>query len=393
MERIDMQQEGLQRLAKNVLSWITCAKRPLTTLELRHALAVRLGDLKLDEQNIPRIEDMVAVCAGLVTVDNESGIIRLVHYTTQEYFERTQKDWFPTAESDITMICVTYVSFSAFESGPCQNNDLKERLESNPLYDYAATNWGHHARNALTFWPGVIEFLQCEAKVLASSEVLLAKKVISDWHDAGKPRPMTGLQLASYFGINEAVRTLLMYSKLYLGNSYDRTSLLLAAENGHHDVVQLLVDNGTELETRDYNSDWTPLLWAANKGHLAMLELLLDKGSEIESRKGDEGPLSCAAEIGHHDIVQLLLKNGAKVEDKPEVKGKNAWTPLILAAEKGRHVVLQLLLKKGAKLEIKGRNGQTPLMLAAENRQYAVVQLLVEYGAELEVKDNYGQTP
>ena len=276
----NIQQEGLQRLAKNVLSWITCAKRPLTTLELRHALAVRLGDLKLDEQNIPKIEDMVAVCAGLVTVDNKSGIIRLVHYTTQEYFERTQKSWFPTAESDITMICVTYLSFSAFESGPCQNNDLKARLQSYPLYDYAATNWGHHARLALTLWPGVIEFLQCEAKVLASSEVLLAKKVISDCHYAGKPRPMAGLQLASYFGINEVVRTLLMCSNLYLDNSYDRTSLSLAAENGHHDVVQLLVDNGAGLETRDYNSDWTPLSRAAHERHLAVVELLLENEAE-----------------------------------------------------------------------------------------------------------------
>ena len=46
---------------------------------------------KLDEENLPEIEDMVSVCAGLVTIDEESNIIRLVHYTTQEYFERTQE--------------------------------------------------------------------------------------------------------------------------------------------------------------------------------------------------------------------------------------------------------------------------------------------------------------
>jgi hypothetical protein len=33
---------------------------------------------------------MVSVCAGLVTIDEESNIIRLVHHTTQEYFERSQ---------------------------------------------------------------------------------------------------------------------------------------------------------------------------------------------------------------------------------------------------------------------------------------------------------------
>jgi hypothetical protein len=81
-------------IANDVLSWITCAKRPLTTSELRHALAVEIGESELDEENLPEIEDMVSVCAGLVTVDEESDVIRLVHYTTQEYFERTWTSWF-----------------------------------------------------------------------------------------------------------------------------------------------------------------------------------------------------------------------------------------------------------------------------------------------------------
>ena len=54
-------------------------------------LQLEVGESELDEENLPEIEDMVSVCAGLVTVDEESEIIRLVHYTTQEYFERTQK--------------------------------------------------------------------------------------------------------------------------------------------------------------------------------------------------------------------------------------------------------------------------------------------------------------
>lgn len=82
MERINEQKPGFRRLANKVLSWITCAKRPLTTSELQHALAVEVGDTKLDEDNIERIERIVSVCAGLVTVDKETGIIRLVHYTT-----------------------------------------------------------------------------------------------------------------------------------------------------------------------------------------------------------------------------------------------------------------------------------------------------------------------
>ena len=56
IERINRQQPGFRQLAEKVLSWITCAKRPLTASELQHALAVVVGDSKLDEDNLERIE-------------------------------------------------------------------------------------------------------------------------------------------------------------------------------------------------------------------------------------------------------------------------------------------------------------------------------------------------
>src|SRR5690348_6548807 len=60
-----------------------------------------LDTSELDEENVLEIEDVVFVCAGLVTLDKESDIIRQVHYTTQEYYERTQVGWFPDAQKHI----------------------------------------------------------------------------------------------------------------------------------------------------------------------------------------------------------------------------------------------------------------------------------------------------
>lgn len=92
MKRIKAQDPDASKLAMDTLRWVTHAKRRLSTQELRQALAVEPGTRELDRDNIPRINDMVSVCAGLVTSDGSR--IRLVHYTTQDYFERNWTSWF-----------------------------------------------------------------------------------------------------------------------------------------------------------------------------------------------------------------------------------------------------------------------------------------------------------
>lgn len=50
---------------------------------------MELDKAEIDPEKVYDSEDLLSVCAGLVVVDKESGIIRHVHYTIQEYFERT----------------------------------------------------------------------------------------------------------------------------------------------------------------------------------------------------------------------------------------------------------------------------------------------------------------
>jgi hypothetical protein len=210
MERIDCQITDSQELAKQVLAWITCAKRPLTTTELQHALAVEIGESALDEDNLPQIEDMVSVCAGLVTVDDESHIIRLVHYTTQEYFERTKGKWFPNAETDITTICVTYLSFHVFETGFCPTDEEFEvRLQLNALYNYAARNWGHHARTASAeAGQLILDLFESEAKVSGCSQAMMASGNYYGYSQM-VPKQVTRVHLAAYFGLGEVMEVLL----------------------------------------------------------------------------------------------------------------------------------------------------------------------------------------
>jgi ankyrin repeat protein len=396
MERIEGQVADSQELAKQVLAWITCAKRSLTTLELRHAIAVEIDESKIDEENLPDIEDMVSVCAGLVTVDEQSGIIRLVHYTTQEYFERTQTSWFPDAQKNIAITCVIYLSFDAFETGFCSTDgDFEARLQLNPLYDYAARNWGYHTRAAsIEVDRSILDLLESEAKVSASSQAMIASKR-SAWHSGYSqevPKRMRGLHLAAYFELEKVMTTLLKNDyDLYPRDSHGRTPLSWAAANGNEAVVKLLLGKGAKLESKDRRGR-TPLSWAAANGNEAVVKLLLGKGAKLESKdRCGRTPLLWAVDNGHEAVVKLLLENGVELESKDDY----GQTPLSWAADNGDEAVVKLLLENGAELESKDDCGQTPLLWAVDNGHEAVVKLLLATDSvDPNSRDTqYGRTP
>ena len=85
IERIRAQSGDRSRLGMEALMWVSHAERPLRADELCHALAVELGSTEFNADNIPSISTLVGCCQGLITVDKESSIVRLVHFMLQKY--------------------------------------------------------------------------------------------------------------------------------------------------------------------------------------------------------------------------------------------------------------------------------------------------------------------
>ncbi|OBT62104.1 hypothetical protein VE03_09005 [Pseudogymnoascus sp. 23342-1-I1] len=397
MERIEGQLADCEELAKQALGWITCSKRPLTTLELQHALAVEIGQPSLDEENLPEIEDVVSVCAGLVTIDEGSGIIRLVHYTTQEYFERTWISWFCSAQEDMAKTCVTYLAFSTFEKGLCATTgEFEARLQLNPLYNYSARNWAYYACVGSTEVEELtLHFLQNDAAASASSQAMTTSRT-SDGYDNNVPGGMIGIHLAAYFGLKNVMAALL--KKGHHPDSkaaHGATPLSLAAAYGHEEVVKLLLTtSGVDIDIKDTDG-YTPLSMAATNGHGGMVKLLLATASiDINSRNMyGETPLLMAAMNGHKGVVKLLLATaGVDINSRSIYGGE---TPLLMAALRGHEEVVKLLLATASvDVDSKSNNGRTPLSMAASGGHEEVVKLLVATaGVDVNSKDDEDETP
>ena len=387
MKRVD-------EYGKQILAWIVHAIRPLSTIELQHALAIQRDTRELDEDFLPNVQDLRSKCAGLVAIDEETDVVRLVHFTTQEYFRRTQSQWFPDAQTNITTACVTYLSFDNFKSGYCQSDEaFEQRLLLNKLYDYAARNWGYHARKASTSCQDVTEFLQKQAEVQASSQALLVDAV---YHFKGYskrfPMNMTGLHLVAYFGLEDIFEPLLTIAKFDFDSkdAYGQTPLLVAAENGHEGIVKLLLASEVNVNLQnDFNS--TPLLVAASNGHEGVVKLLLAATEVNVNLQNDynETPLLVTARNGHEGVVKLLLTTSVNVN----LQNIHSETPLLIAAKNGHEGVVKLLLATEVNVNLQNNYKYTPLLVAARNGHEGVVKLLLATGkVDVSSKDNNGRT-
>jgi hypothetical protein len=253
--------------------------------EVCHALSVEHGKDELDCDNIPDIDDVITVCAGLVTVDVESNIVRLVHYTTQEYFDRIRDSWNLTARQQIASICLTYLSFRNFNNGSRSSDaDLEARLAQYPFFDYAARHWGDHAKSVEAQVSEVARgFLQDDGLLLSAVQVMSMSGYQYFGYSQNFSKQTTGLHLTARFGLLHLSELWLLHSENAIGKDADskdnegRTPLSCAAAGGHEAVVKLLVErDDVDADSKDEHGR-TPLSCAAAGGHEAVVKLLVER--------------------------------------------------------------------------------------------------------------------
>ncbi|XP_076632082.1 zinc-RING finger and ankyrin repeat domain-containing protein rolling pebbles isoform X2 [Colletes latitarsis] len=203
----------------------------------------------------------------------------------------------------------------------------------------------------------------------------------------------TALTIAAANGSTSTVSALLARGASPTAmNAKGLSPLILAAREGHWGTAERLLqgtlssstdtildDAVTLLDQRD-PAGRTALMLAASEGHTNLIELFLDKGSILESRDKEGLTALCWACVrGRLTAVQNFIDRGADVN----TSDNTGRTPLDLAAFQGNPKLVQLLLEKGAAVEHVDLHGMRPLDRAIGCRNIPVVQCFLRRGAKL----------
>jgi ankyrin repeat protein len=379
------------------------AERALTTIELCHALAVEIGTRSMDGDNIMDVEEVVSVCAGLVTVDEESDIIRLVHYTTQDYFERNRETWSPQGQLQIARTCLTYLSYDDFRQDLNTENLIGQCCEEHPLLEYAARYWTDHARTVQ------LEVFDLAYSLLLDNALITNfARVVYEWlffnliEDERSHYTGTALHVLASFGLlymAKEVHTRFRSdfdSWINKENDSGHTCLFWAVRFNNEPMTRLLLDKGADVNVfHRARGERRPLLWLAiESANLEIVQLMIDRGADLHLLSQDEGmydnssAILVAAHVGHLGIIQLLLDNGA---DLSIVSSRKRYTALHLAARKGHLDAVRFLLDKGADADSPDNKGRTAMHAAAMFGHASIVAILLDWGVVASLLDDEGR--
>lgn len=447
IERITESSDSVT-LALKTLRWLVFSFRQLTIAELSNAMAVCPGEASLDRGRIVPIKQLLECCQGLVVVDAASKVVRLAHYTTQQYFDKNKAEYFPNAHIQLTSTCLAYLQFRAFAKGPCDfvgSSNLELRSQKGPIkksrllvirrvrypfLDYASTHWGDHARSSPssgTHDESIIAFLQAP-KALASS--LQARD--DNWYDRPGSEARAREQVLSLivsFGLTSTLSKLINDRWLSFKHvkSRDMEALLLAAANrGWSDMVELfltagatmrlelaipledktiynhIIDSHVDLEITKEGLDVT----IAHKADLVVTSYI-ETGEKFEDYVSveestpepvDTAPLTAigratfvlhrSIEVGELDIARLAIQKGADLEYKDKNKFRSA---LLLAVYNGHRNIAELVLATGANSNVTA-GGLMPPGLAADRGYADLVDLFLDSGESTDSRSR-GNSP
>jgi ankyrin repeat protein len=206
-------------------------------------------------------------------------------------------------------------------------------------------------------------------------------------------------------------------------NRYGVTPLVLAAQRGRGDLIELLLKAGATVKTAEAKlpEGQTLVMHAARTGDIASLKALIAAGSDVNARETRTGTTAAiwAASGNRANAIRVLAEAGAeldvlsKVTSYPHTQNgvllsgleegysyvgqtvlpRGGWSAVMFAAREGAVDAVRALAESGANLNLTDPEGTTALVLAVINGHYDVVSALIDKGANPNIADIKGMTP
>ncbi|KAK6334822.1 hypothetical protein TWF718_010268 [Orbilia javanica] len=158
---VDRKDPRARSTSRRVYNWIYHAKRPLTTSEIMEAISINIDDNHLNQSKIAfgeQIWRIIKRCGNLLEYNEADDTISFFHYTLKQYItELPHNDEISSeakivdvakticsSEELIARLCLTYLSFSDFETKvvPFQQSTVSENMQLIQKYasNLATTN-------------------------------------------------------------------------------------------------------------------------------------------------------------------------------------------------------------------------------------------------------------
>lgn len=356
-----------------------------------------------------------------------SSVIRLVHYSVQEFLYENRNHLFPSGHAIIAELSMTYLLFDVFALG-CRNrrSEILALIADNAFLTYAVFYWAEHVKMANDRRIDAVAFdlLQAKPQMACCCQIrALSMGYRKLYWEAVEAESNHALLIAASYGLERAVKLLLDADTVDIDSASNigSTPLIKAASFGHKVVTQMLLQNGADVSKENWygtalhcaahageketilellhsgvdvdirNSEGrTPLHCATNLGHIAAMETLLSRGANVEARTSQDATILHVAFDSEQPIavIKTLLAHGANLE----ARSGPMVTLLHSAAKVDYEENLLFLIHKGADIQAKTAEGYTPLHYAAGSNNARNIQILLKYGAHINERSNVGAT-
>jgi hypothetical protein len=340
-----------------LLTWVLFSMYPLTLEQLRFAYAIKQDMIDLNPKRDLPFPHFINETLGILVVDGESNTVRFAHPTIKDYFSQYFSRHLPNINGHLLLArtCLTFLNFYALssESGRAR---FHSSGDLSAFFEYAAFQWGHHAREAgddEKTCSIAVQWLLSEHMQQVHS---VRNKTCKD-HFRSYVQPPSPLCEASYFGLHSHVAKLLELGQdINAVDSNGKGPLYCAVWENHLAVVTLLFLECQNLDVNVQTTDGvTPLHAASRLGHTYIVLLFLQFSQtrnggisralevNVQDRNGWTA-LSSAASFGYTDVVDLLLQHP---DIDINVRDNYGWTALTRAVDGGHaYTVRRLLMDK-----------------------------------------------